>query len=773
MDVKNKKRAKSHIHTLSKAFFKKLPLSLLPYPTSFALAFLLSRAIFLGATAPFGLAISAALGISSYSIFGLLGATLGYLSVFDKINSLKYIACIILVFTANFVFSGTSFSKKRYFAPLSVIIPTACINLVFLANDGFSLFDTALSFLEISIAGVCAVLLSYIPQWKSRTPAELASGLFTLSIGIIAALTDTTVFGFLSIGKILAALLVSLCSFCGGAGVGASSGILFGAAVSLALSSPEYGIILGVCGICISLFSRFGKAAAIVSGLVSSLCICACLNHILVVPFALEFLIAGGLFLLTEKTFSKHTRRFFIKRAGRTDIHLRLYAAERLNNAAQAFKSLGNALGELHKKEEPGKLSDVRTFFEKSSRSLCRKCSLSSICWDRDFQSTRDAFTKAGDAIMKNGALQARDFPIHFSSRCLNTENIVNSVNREIFAMRYRTQFDEKLRESREFLTKHYSDASAIFSGLSSDISDSAQFDEMAEAEISDALARRGILCDVAVYRDFEKHINIHLCGRDLKEIEKNYDEYRPIFSSACKTALTSPKYTPSAQLDDIIIRELPPLRAVFGAAVKSRSGAEQSGDSGSLFYPANGKLALLLSDGMGSGRLAARESAGNIKLLSDLLRSGLSPKSALSTLQSALLVRSEFTGAFATLDLFYADMFSGHAEFYKLGGAPTYIKRGDKIRRITASSLPAGMSVSGSSEPDVTHYLLQPGDYVIMTSDGIADGTDDVKLLEFLSSQNPTSPKALADELLAYSLASYGKNDDMTVAVIAIENEY
>ena len=58
------------------------------------------------------------------------------------------------------------------------------------------------------------------------------------------------------------------------------------------------------------------------------------------------------------------------------------------------------------------------------------------------------------------------------------------------------------------------------------------------------------------------------------------------------------------------------------------------------------------------------------------------------------------------------------------------------------------------------------------MTSDGIADENDDTKLLEFLSRTDETSPKALADALLAYSLAVCGKNDDMTVAVVLIESE-
>ncbi len=773
MDVKKNLPRKPHIHTLAKSLTSKLPLHLLSYPAVFATSFILSRAVFLGGSAPFGLAVSAALGAGKYSLLGLLGATFGYLSVFEEINSLKYIACLILVFTAHFVFSGTSLVRKKYFVPFSVIIPAFCINFVFLADGGFTLFDTALSFFEILISAISATFLRALIETDKASPARLSGALLALSFAFCASLSAFSFFHLVSPGRVLALLLILLCSSRGNLGIGAASGLLLGCSVSLSLSSSEYGIIFGICGTIFAAFFSLGKFYALAMSFISSACICACLNANLALSFLIEFPISTGLFLLLERPFSKHTRRFFIKSGGHTDIHLRKYITERLNCAANAFKSLGNSVTKLQRPEEKTKLSDVRDFFEKSTREFCKKCSLWSICWDRDFSSTRDAFTKAGNAITKNGSLRARDFPVYFSSRCLNTENFVNAVNREIFALRYRYQLDETLRESRELFKKQYSDISAVFSGLSSDLANNARFDEDAEAEIRDILTSRGILCETAVYRDSENHLNIHICGRDLSEIMKNTAELLPLFSKACEAVFSEPKFSPSKELDDIIIREKPRLRAVFGASAKSRSDASPSGDSGSFFYPSNGKVALLLSDGMGSGRLAAAESAGSINLLSDLLKSGLSPRDALSALQSVLSLRFEFTGSFSTLDLFFADLFTGQTEIYKLGGAPTYIKRGNRIRRITASSLPAGFRLGSMSEPEVTPLTLEAGDFIIMTSDGIADGNDDVKLLEFLSDISCTSPKALADEILAFSLSGYKKNDDMTVAVILIENEY
>lgn len=773
MDVKNKSPQQAHVATLTKSLISKLPFSFFRYPSIVLLSFLLARSNFLGASAPFGLASVAALGAGKYSLFGLLGAILGYISVSEKINSLKYIACIILIFTAHFVFSGTSLPKKKLFTPLTVIIPTLCINFVFLADGGFNLFDTALSIFEVIVAAIGATLLSYILSPARGNPVQSLSALATLAVGITSALSGISLWGLISPGRVLAFLLVSLCAFSGGVGAGAASGLLLGSAVSLTLITPEYAIVFGACGILIATFARYGRVLSLLVSFALSSCICACLDTSLTFSFLIEFALAAPLAFALENTFKRKTRLFFAKNNERKDIHLRRYVSERLNFAATAFKNLGATLSEVHVGKETKNLNDVRSYFEKSSQSLCKKCSLRSICWDRDFQSTRDAFTKAGNAITKNGALTARDFPVYFSSRCLNTENFVNSVNREIFAIRYRSKAYEEQSEYRKLIKRQYSDVAAVFEDISLDISNNTRFDEYAEAELHGELIRRGILCDAAVYRDSENHINIHICGRDLADVIKNYDELLPIFSRICNVHLGEPKYSASKELDDILIRELPYLRAVFGASAKSRSTSEQNGDSGALFYPSNGHLALLLSDGMGSGRLAAKESAKSINLLAELLRSGLSPKDALSTLQSALTLRSEITGSFATLDLLSANLFTGEAKVYKLGGAPTYIKREKTVRRICSSSLPAGITLGEKCEPDVTPLTLEVGDYVIMTSDGIAEGSDDVKLLEFLSDAEPASPKALADELLAFSLAHYKKNDDMTVAVIRIENAY
>lgn len=774
MDVKNtdvKKESKvERVEGLLKALMEKITPDVLSHPVCFLFSLLLAKSVLLGSIAPFGLSASGALGTRKGSLWGLLGACLGYITVIDRVNSLKYIACIILIYTAHFVFSEMEISKSKIFLALSVLIPTGCINLVFLADAGFVAFDSALALFDVILATACALLFSDL-----RSPGTVKSNIFpvaaiTLCAAMISPLGEIRLSEIATLGNIFAFSLVLLVSYTGGTGTGALVGVVFGVFASLAESSAEYSMLCGVLGIMTALCSLRGKLFACFVSVPTTFFLSVCIDPSKIGGRLFELVLSGVIFVLCANVFSRHTKHFFVKREFRRDTHIRNYATERLNLAAKAFASLGQVIADAGKTHYTEADNSYESIIKRVSGEVCKSCSLSEICWRRDFNNTKDALNKGVVAMEKNGVLSAGDFPIHFSSRCIKIEKFTNSANREIFSAKYRKKFENKIRENHELMIRQYKEAADIFASVSSDISDNAKFEEAAENALSNLLGSYGILCDTAVYRDGKGHMNVHLCGKDLSSVTENFEKFGEMICSVVGEKLSKPQYTRGKRFDDVIMRELPHLRASFGASVKRRCGSEISGDSGSFFSPENGCVALLISDGMGSGKLAAKESATAVTLLESLLKSGISPQNALNTIHSALAIKSEYVSGFATLDLMYADMFDGEAEFYKLGGATTYIKRGRHIRRITSSSLPAGVSIKGLTSPDRTTLKLIPGDFVIMTSDGISSGGDDRKIIEFLSKSDETSPKALADSLVALSLALYGKNDDMTVAAVHIE---
>ena len=192
------------------------------------------------------------------------------------------------------------------------------------------------------------------------------------------------------------------------------------------------------------------------------------------------------------------------------------------------------------------------------------------------------------------------------------------------------------------------------------------------------------------------------------------------------------------------------------------KEGQRVSGDSLTWFRTA-GKLYLLLSDGMGSGREAQRESQMTLRLLEQLLTAGIDPDPALRTLNAALNLRSDDQGSFTTIDLLAVDLTGGQGALYKYGAAPTYLKRQGSVRRLTGSALPAGLQ-DVSDAPTPSRFPLEENTFVLMISDGVADAGDDQWLQDLLAGWQGEDPNMLASLVLREAGTRRHGEDDCSV---------
>ena len=202
------------------------------------------------------------------------------------------------------------------------------------------------------------------------------------------------------------------------------------------------------------------------------------------------------------------------------------------------------------------------------------------------------------------------------------------------------------------------------------------------------------------------------------------------------------------------------------GLSLRPKRGERVSGDSAAHFETEDGTLCLLLSDGMGCGEEARRESALAVRLLERFLRAGVETSGALKTLNSALTLRAEVSESFTTIDLLTLSLRDGAAEVYKYGAAPSYVKRGARVRRITGSCLPAGLQ-SADTRPETTGFTLEKGSFFVMLSDGVADVNDDGWLMALLEKFQGDDPQALASAILAAGRERRGGDDDCAVLAL------
>ena len=208
-----------------------------------------------------------------------------------------------------------------------------------------------------------------------------------------------------------------------------------------------------------------------------------------------------------------------------------------------------------------------------------------------------------------------------------------------------------------------------------------------------------------------------------------------------------------------------------IGAALRPKEGETVCGDTVVSFQTETGLWCLLLADGMGSGEPARKESALNCRLVRQFLEAGIEPEAALKTLNAAMALRGAETGSFTTIDLCTCRPETGELCFYKFGAAPSYLKKGGTVRRVTGGTLPAGLR-GAPAAPDVTKVTLDPGGFAVMISDGVADPGRDEWLQDLLAGWEGEDPQALAGLILAESIRREKLQDDCGIQVLYLARE-
>ncbi len=436
-------------------------------------------------------------------------------------------------------------------------------------------------------------------------------------------------------------------------------------------------------------------------------------------------------------------------------------ARQRLEQTANAFRTLYDSLHSAFRPPEND--NDISVVFDRAAGRQCRGCALRDRCWKTDYNTTFNALNDATPAMVERGRAEAADFPRHFADRCIHFPGLLAAVNEELTALFYRRQYDARIRESRAAVCRQYAQLSDLLGDAAAELGRELTPDGIGSRRLRQRLSELKLDVRACVYRDGRGLMRVEAEGTDCASLT------RPSRLKDLSATLGVPLRVELEGEGAVSLLQQEPLMAVAGVAARKKSGETVSGDAGTYFKRHDGKLYLLLCDGMGSGPDANRESTLAVRLLEQLLQAGVDAKRALATLSSALALRGEETGGFTTVDLLQLDLFTGEGELYKLGAAPTYVKKGGNVQRLTGKSLPAGLAEGGTEALDCFTLRLSPGDCVLMASDGVADRQEDGWLRERFAAFDGASPKDLARELVTRNLKA--ATDDRTALVVRIDD--
>ena len=204
--------------------------------------------------------------------------------------------------------------------------------------------------------------------------------------------------------------------------------------------------------------------------------------------------------------------------------------------------------------------------------------------------------------------------------------------------------------------------------------------------------------------------------------------------------------------------------RIGFGAAECPGAGGEQTGDTACIRELDRLSLAAI-SDGMGTGEAARRESEQTVNMVADLVACGLPIDSAAELVNRLLLIK-EGGETYATLDAMLFDRASGSVIAAKHGAPASYILRHGRLNALSAEALPVG--IVEEAKTAVFRVHVKRGDVLIMMSDGVSDALGDRLCEALLSTCGQGDPEAAANALIERA-RRMGGADDMTAIVAMV----
>lgn len=739
----------------------------------FLLGLVMSCARVLENGAPFGMAMVACSGPGVYGVFALSGAALGYLISGGVEWGIRYIAAAVLVYTIAFIFQELKIYKREFFMPCAAGLVMAVTGFLgsFSVTPG-SVPLVAELFLETCLAfgGSYFFREALSGGLRATESAELKHSVSVMIMAacILMAFSRIEILSVVSIGRFMALILVMTSAMKGGMLTGAAIGTVLGLAMDVtSTGAPFYTMAYSFSGLLSGVFGKHGRLFFVLSFILSgALSVVCAWNQEVYISSLFETFSASVIFMLLPASFLNHVGVILQSmERGSGESGLRRFAALKVKNLSEAYGELYETVKKSL--EEPGNDENIAKVFDRAADQVCVKCKYKNRCWNAEYVDTLSAMNDATQAMREHGSLSVEDIPGFFREKCTGLPAFVTAVNGELRAMAYRRQLRARLSENRSVAWGQYNDMALMLSRVANELGSINGADPLAERRLIRYLRSLDIDAETAVFRDGSGRLRVIIESGRLTPLTRD-ENYLEKLSSVVGVRLCQPKEL-SEGCSKLTLLEAEPLAVSVGIAALKKRGEKVSGDKGTYFKTDAGVLCVILSDGMGCGDDAARDSSQVVAILEKFLRSGADPAVAMKVLNSVMLLRGGDNWGFATVDLMCVDLFTGETCFYKYGAAPSYVKSGKSIRRIKGETLAAGLSSGEGIAPDLVRMRLRPGSTAIIASDGvIVDDEDD--WIKNLLMRGTDDMKALARGTLKEAEKVYGANDDMTVVTVRVE---
>lgn len=449
---------------------------------------------------------------------------------------------------------------------------------------------------------------------------------------------------------------------------------------------------------------------------------------------------------------------------------------EQIEKYADSLKQLSRTFLDLEEKKKAFSNEEVENMFSRVREKVCGKCEKCGWCWGENFVHTYQMGYEILSAVDQYGNELNTEVKRKLMQRCIMAPRFLREMLSGFHDARQNIIWVNRMARSRESCAIQMDTFADMIRNTTKELENSIFTDDRLERKIISALRKKGMR---VLYTHFfmntegkyEIHVTVRSMGKQkaaVKEVVRAVTEAAGRkFVLPCDSArMVGQEYM------TVVCMEGPSFYTMQGTARIGKGCSQISGDNFSLMEIPGRRQVAALSDGMGSGEEACRESTMVIELLEELLSAGFPEKTAIQMINTTLVMGREEIH-YSTVDMTVFDLYTGECEIIKAGASSTFIKKKDCVEHLSSSSLPIG--VVNRIEVDSVRRTLENGDFVIMVTDGVLDalpvGEQDILLETIIQGSDICNPKEMAHHVLEQVLAWTGREpeDDMTVLVVGI----
>lgn len=756
--------------------------------------------------APFGLAmvaacISAGLPMVMVYIAGMLGTAIKFGGQATLIYIFTSIVLLMMVLIKKPVKNEDESEKTHLGAYL--FLSTFAVQLICTLIKGMYIYDILVA-ITLSVAGyifykIFVNSINVISEYgiKKVFSVEEVIGASLLVAIAVSALGQTSIMTF-NIRNILCIFMVLVLGWRNGVLVGGVSGITVGIVLGIiGDGTPTVIAAYAISGMIAGLLNRCGKIGVIVGFIIGNILIAYSANGGMSNIIMFQEILIASVGLLAMPKVSKISidkimpQTKLLPEAGRA-IEGDDEAIDKLNSISKTISEMAN-----NYREDDFYEQNEQLFEDELIKSLDGM--EDNLLYDDLYNNEDGILEDVFNNLQENGILTENGL-ISICAKhniyLMNSDNIESNneeqteirkvlkvINSSYRICKVNFVWQKKMDEVKSNMSEQLKSVKSAIEDITGDMTHKAEEDKFADKkqQIIDELKNKNIqLQDINIKQEESGRYIINAYTPICNDAEGKLCPIKPISRIAGKVLgdqLTIQDQKCGIRLNKEMCNYtyISANKYIIqsGIAKAKKDGSIVSGDMISQIRLGDGKYMYAISDGMGSGPDAMKNSKIAISMLERLLGSGFDKDTSIKLINSAILTANKDDN-YATLDISILDLYAGNMELLKNGACPTYVKKNRNVSLIKSTSLPTG--IMKNIQIDTYDKDLEDGDIVVMCSDGILDSNmefanRDLWLKYLLEDIQTDIPERIADIILREAIDNcVGKpKDDMSVIVFKV----